>query len=237
MHECLRLKNIAKENTINIFDNSNQLVDYEETVFIYIRRKGGRIRSCPSITHIAEAIKISSRYCKHIIVSGDLDRLVFNNLDNVVDIRNIEQSDMIKSIGPQLCKYNISLGIGGGTHIPPMYQKNMLVISSFIGIAFPYSISLPGSIESISNVLTNSQIDMYSEISEKLYYSSEDLQEQMLHSGEIGAPSIESTSKACIEYFERESFPKSGYVYGRKFDLAHLTERPDEHLCDAYTSS
>ena len=119
--------------------------------------------------------------------------------------------------------------------MPPMYQKSMLVISSFIGIAFPYSISLPGSIRNISNTFAESQIRKYAEISEKLYYSSEDLQEKMLREGEIKPPSLESTSKACIEYFERESFPKSGYVYGRKFNLQHLTKRTDEHLCDAYT--
>ena len=232
----LATKNIAKENTINIFDNNNQLVDYKKTVFVYIRRKGGRIRSCPSIRHIEETIKISSRYCKHIIVSGDLEGLAFNGIDNVIDIRNIEQSDIIKSIGPQLCNYNISLGIGGGTHIPPMYQKNMLVISSFIGIAFPYSISLPGPIRNISDIHTDSHIDRYAEISKRLYHSGESLQEKMLLKGEIEAPSIESTSKACIEYFERECFPKSGYVHGRKFNLAHLTEKPNEHLCNTYTS-
>ena len=184
---------------------NNLLVDFNSATFIYVRVKGSIIRR-PSLEHLNAVINELLKYSSTIFIGGDIDDLKIPQDTRIINIGSMHNHKELRISLPINCKYNISLGIGGGTHLPVLFKKPMLTIATYIGIIYPFSITLPGSIAKAKGLSSSDRIQAYINMSDELYAKGEKYQLALVEGKLIEIPSVQDTCRACKEYFERKAF-------------------------------
>ena len=171
MRQCIR--NGATSKPKGPIEINGLPIDYDNSIFIYVRFKGSIIRSCPSLEHLNTVISESLKYSSTVFVSGDIDSLSIPEDKRVINVGSIKDHKILKICLPINCKYNISLAIGGGTHLPVLFKKPMLTVVTYIGLIYPYSITLPGSIKVQKRNDSTDRISTYIDLSKTLYAKGE----------------------------------------------------------------
>ena len=84
---------------------------------------------------------------KNVYITGDLPReYEIPNL-GAVYVNSESNSEELKLIIPVLAMYNISLGFGGGSHLPVTYGKTTLCMCNHWGFIYPNSMYLTSTLK------------------------------------------------------------------------------------------
>jgi hypothetical protein len=235
MEGCTSIQRRYSLTTQHCIDYYKRLFGSYSTTHLYVRHKGSLIRSCPSANHFSSVINAALEYTDLVLVSGDVSYSELSPSSRVIYLSTIPDGQRIQAIAALCSEFNISLGIGGGTQLPPSFAKSMLTISTYIGLAFPYSLSLPGKLATWVDAENEPLLTSSSALFERMNSHSEQSQLDLLQRGVIIPPNIQETIMACHEYFSQRRMPRKGYVHGRTFELTNsLTDDPAANLSVAY---
>ena len=196
----------------NIADNFS----FEDSVCIYIRlKKAGKNRSCPSLAALQTTLTHCAKLFKHVYVTGDITKQY--ELDNlgIKYLSNDPINDELKLIIPVLSQYNITLGFGGGSHIPITYGKSTLCICNHWGFIFPRSLYL-------TSRMKDERINPNIKMIENYVYMTSTLNPKELNnivdSGNIIPPTRDQIISAIDEYKDKKDFGEKGYIFGKYFE-------------------
>ena len=204
-----------------------------KSIFLYVREKGNDHRCCPSSEILAGLI--------HFFRDQGLDVYVGGNILNysipiaamgAIPICSFNDHRLLSATLPMLCKYNVSLGIGGGTHLPLALSKPFLCITNAVGYHLSFSLCLPGKISTLTRSSGN-QLHDYNEITSRL--SPDDLAKSTF-TKLFSPPTLQESIGAASQYLNSyNNLSRKGYLYGRTFNmLGNIAATSENLLADSY---